>query len=92
MLDVSELDKDGLAEYAKATFSADLDMRKGLEKLRAEVVAMQLRPVASDVEDTHNPKATHIKNLDTGFFFPWTKELKKGLLNAVDCDSFGEPV
>ena len=44
MLDLSELDKDGLAEYAQNVFGKSLDMRKGIEKLREEVKALQENP------------------------------------------------
>lgn len=92
MMNVSELDKDTLAEYARNTFKVDLDMRKNLEKLRAEVTLLQTKPVKTEPEFERNPKATHILNLDTKLFFPWTKELKKALENAVDCDVNGTPV
>ena len=88
MLDLSELDKDGLAEYAQNVFGKSLDMRKGIDKLREEVKALQEKPAV--VVEIPAPMSTHIKNLNTGFHFPWTPELKKHLgTSGADCDENG---
>lgn len=43
---VDEMDKDALVEYADKTFAVQLDKRKGVDKLREEVAAIQ-KDVAS---------------------------------------------
>ena len=92
MLDLTDLDKDQLAEYAKTTFNVDLDMRTGIEKLKAQVKSLQEKPKPVEVVKPTNPTATHLLNRNTGFHFPWTEELAKYLTNAVPCDSEGNPV
>lgn len=37
---IAEMDKDALEAFAKAKFGADLDKRRSIERLRAEVAAM----------------------------------------------------
>ena len=91
MIDVSEFDKDQLAEYAKNVFSVDLDMRKGIDKLRSEVKALQSKPEKAK-EKPKNPNATHIRNNETGTIFPYTALLKGYLPNATDCDENGNSV
>ena len=93
-LDISDFDKDQLAEYALTTFNVQLTMTKSLEKLKAEVLLLQVQPEAkSDPEPTRNAKATHIKNLTTGHVFPWTALLKKHLAEeGAACTEDGELV
>jgi hypothetical protein len=94
MLDISEFDKDQLAEYAKTVFNVELDLRKSLDKLKAEVVKLQEKPKAEPVSAAipQGSKATHILNRDTGRWFPYTELLYKHLTNAVPCDENGNPV
>jgi hypothetical protein len=93
MQDISEFDKDQLAEYAKTVFKVDLDLRKPLDKLKGDVVKLQIKPVLDKaVIQPVNAKATHILNRDTGRWFPWTDLLYKHLSNAVGCDENGNPV
>ena len=93
MLDISELDKDALAEYALNVFDVSLDMRKGIDKLKAEVKALQEKPKLEKAEIQPKANATHIKNMNTGLMFPWTIALSKHLgSSGIDCNADGEPV
>jgi len=92
MLDISDFDKDQLSEYAFNTFSAELDMRKSLSKLKDEVKALQEKPKPEAIVKPTNPKATHILNRDNGRWFVWTPLLHQHLKNAVPCDKDGNPV
>jgi hypothetical protein len=94
MLDITEFDKDQLAEYAKTVFNVELDLRKTLVKLKEEVVKLQEKPKAEPVAVTspQGKSATHILNRDTGMWFPYTELLYKHLTNAVPCDENGNPV
>ena len=92
MQDITDFDKDQLAEYAKSVFNSELDMRKSLDNLKVEVKKLQAKPQPEKVVAPSNPKATHILNRDTGLWFPWTELLHKHLLNAVPCDEDGSPV
>jgi hypothetical protein len=93
MLDISDLDKDQLAEYAKSVFKVDLDLRKSLELLKKEVTKLQERKQPEAVPTVQlNPKATHIRNNDTGLWFPWTPQLHTYLKNTTLCDENGQDV
>lgn len=92
MIDITDFNKDQLAEYAKNTFKTDLDLTKPLNKLIAEVKKMQASPKDDKPKAPENPKATHILNRNTGVWFSWTPELAKYLTNAVPCDENGNPV
>jgi hypothetical protein len=94
MLDITEFDKDQLAEYAKTVFNVELDLRKSLVKLKEEIVKLQEKPKAEPVTAVapQGKKATHILNRDTGMWFPYTELLYKHLTNAVPCDKDGNPV
>lgn len=92
--DISTFDKDQLADYAKTEFNLDLDLRKGLEKLRAEVKAMQ---VTFNKKDTKAaaitpPPAKFLLNRNTGLVFPYSDEIRQHLTNAIPCDEAGNPV
>lgn len=90
MLDISSLDKDGLADYARTVFKTELDMRKNLESLRKDVKAMQDKPAKAD--ELPLKKASHIKNKANGRVFPYTQLLIAHLGdNAIPCDENGEP-
>jgi hypothetical protein len=93
MIDISDLDKDALAEYTKNVFKTVLDMRKPLETLRKEVAKLQAKDkgVPPPVLKL-NPNATHIRNNDTGKWFPWTADLQVYLKNATLCDENGQDV
>ena len=91
MLDISDYDKDQLAEYAKKEFGVDLDMRKKLENLKADVVKMQQKPLAP-VEETQKVSASHIKNKDTNLIFPYNKQIAEHLgERGMLCNESGEP-
>lgn len=90
MMDITEFDKDQLAEYAKNVFSVDLNMRKSLDKLRAEVIVLQTKPEPEAAPA--NPAATHILNKDNGRVFPWSEHLQKYLKNTAGCDENGNIV
>jgi hypothetical protein len=92
MADISEFDKDQLAEYALSVYGKELDLRKSLDKLKAEVLTFSVtaKPKIETVQE--NPKATHILNRDTGMYFPMTDLLRQHLKNAVPCDKDGNPV
>lgn len=91
MVDVSEFDKDQLAEYALTTFNVELDMRKGIEKLRGDVIKLQQKPKDKPVPQPP-AQATHILNRDTGMVFPYTELLWKHLSNRAYCDEAGNEV
>lgn len=92
MIDISDFDKDQLAEYAKTVFKVELNLRSSLDKLKAEVIKLQNKPGVEAVQAPAKPAATHILNRDNGRWFPWTELLYKHLTNAVACDENGEPV
>ena len=92
MVDISDYDKDKLAAYAKKEFGADLDMRKKLETLRAEVANLQIKPSVIESEKP-TVSASHVKNKETGFIFPYTKLVAEHLgERCILCDQNGEPV
>ena len=91
IIDITDFDKDQLAELARSTFATELDMRKSLENLKAEVTKL----MANKPELKANvsvKKATHLLNRNTGIHFPYTDLLAEHLTNAVACDEHGEPV
>ena len=93
MTEIKDFDKDQLAEYAKKTFDLELDLRKPLVRLQAEVSKLQAKPAAATVAaPASKPQPTHILNRDNGRWFPWTEMLYKHLTNAVPCDENGYPV
>jgi hypothetical protein len=93
MIDISDLDKDQLAEYAQNVFKVVLDLRKPIETLKKEVAKLQERKQPEAVPTVQiNPKATHIRNNDTGKWFPWTPQLHAYLKNHTLCDENGQDV
>jgi hypothetical protein len=93
MIDISDFDKDQLAEYAHNVYGVELDMRKGLENLRKEVIKLQTKNSSENLQVIKiDPKATHIKNNETGFWFPWTPQLHKYLTDYTLCDENGNDV
>jgi hypothetical protein len=94
MTDIKDFDKDQLAVFAKDEFYVELDLRKNIGQLRAEVVKLQSK---SKVAVAEKPAAipfqpTHILNRNNGLWFPWTDLLQKHLTNAIPCDENGNPV
>jgi hypothetical protein len=93
MIDVNEMDKDQLGDYAKNVFKVDLDMRKSIENLRVEVTKLQTKGKAEDIPVVKlSASATHIRNNDTGQHFPMTPELANYLKNWSPCDDKGNVV
>jgi hypothetical protein len=93
MDDISGFDKDQLAEYAKSNYGIELDMRKNLANLMIDVIALQKKPKVEKIVKPENPKATHIKNTETGFVFPWTSQLQVYLKDRfVLCDESGNTI
>lgn len=99
MVKIDEFDKDQLSEYAQTMFKVDLDLRKNLDTLKKEVLALQKKSAAKTKSEADSVTsavekggATHILNRDTGFWFPYTKLLAQHLTNAVPCDKDGKPV
>lgn len=99
MVDIDNFDKDQLSEYALSVFKVDLDLRKNLETLKKEVLALQEKStdktktkVDADKSAANKVEATHILNRDTGYWFPYTELLAKHFTNAVPCDENGNPV
>lgn len=95
MTEIKDLDKDQLAEFAMNEFKVELDLRKNLGQLRAEVVKLQSKTKVAVVEksDIATPlQSTHILNRNNGMWFPWTELLHRHLTNAVPCDENGKPV
>jgi hypothetical protein len=94
MTDIKDFDKDQLAAFAMNEFTIELDLRKNIGQLRAEVVKLQSKPkVAVDEKSATTPsQPTHILNRNNGMWFPWTEILYKHLTNAVACDENGKPV
>jgi hypothetical protein len=95
MTDIKDLDKDQLAELVMKEFNVELDLRKNLGQLRAEVVKLQSKAkvaVADEPAAAAPFKPTHILNRNNGMWFPWTEILYKHLTNAIPCDENGKPV
>jgi hypothetical protein len=99
MVDIDDFDKDQLSEYAQTMFKVDLDLRKNLDTLKKEVLALQEKSaaktkgkVAAEKPIAKKGDATHILNRDTGYWFPYTELLARHLTNAVPCDQDGNPV
>ena len=94
MIDITDFDKDQLAEYANNVFQVKLDLRKSRDRLIEEVKALQEKPESAMAEKENlPPPADFIKNLATGFVFPWTEELQKHLgAGGVACDAEGNQV
>ena len=92
MQDISDFDKDTLADYASKKFGVNLDLRKNIENLKKEVTQLQEKAVVKQAESAP-PAATHIKNIATGLVFIWTDLLQKHLgPNGMLCDEKGNPV
>jgi hypothetical protein len=91
--DVSEYTKDQLADYVASGVDfpapeAPLNMKKSVETLRSEVVEMQKQAVATHEEPTES--FGYMKNLETGFVFPFTHEGFEHLSGKVArCDKDG---
>jgi hypothetical protein len=94
MIDISGFNKDQLAEYAMKQYSVDLDMRKSLNNLIAEVKKLQVKQDEKPkVVEQKKPSATHIKNNDTGLVFELTEALVKHMKGySTLCDKDGNPV
>lgn len=90
--DISTFNKDQLADFAKAEFNLELDMRKGLEKLRDEVKALQVPVIKKIAKAEEKATAKFLLNRNTGLVFAYTDELHKHLTNAIACDADGNPV
>lgn len=96
MQDVSEFTKDQLADYVASGVDfpvpeMPLKMNKGVEVLRAEVVALQSK-TQSGQESQAAKQATHIKNRVTGHIFEYTDALWNHLQDRVKCDADGKEV
>ena len=92
MVNVNEMDKDQLAEYANNVYGVPLDMRKTLENLRVEVTKLQTKTPDEVPVIELSSKVTHIRNNDTGNWFPFTPELRDYLKNWSPCDEKGNIV
>jgi hypothetical protein len=95
MIDIKDFDKDQLAAFAMSEFNVDLDLRKNLGHLKAEVVKLQNKAKVAVPEKpvaVAPSRPTHILNRNTGFWFPWTEALQQHLTNAIPCDENGNPV
>jgi hypothetical protein len=94
MTDISEFDKDQLAEFALSEYKVELDMRKSLDKLKAEVEKLAAKPaVKAEIAVKDLGGATHIKNIETGNVFPVTPLLIKHLgSNGLLCNDKGNRV
>jgi hypothetical protein len=85
---VSEMNKQELRDYAKGLGVA-LDMRKPVEVLQEQVskIAEKTAPTPKP-ELAKKPKATHLKNPVTGFWWPYHKLLAdRG--DLIPCDENG---
>ena len=101
MKDVSALSKDELQVYAESgeDFPAvTLDLRKGIESLRKQVLDLQPKENTTSegdlfTKDEPTTAATHIKNKTTGNIFLHTKALSDHLGDdGAMCDSEGNLV
>jgi hypothetical protein len=94
MADIKDFDKDQLAAFALSEFKVELDCRKSIGQLRAEVVKLQNKPKEAVEEKLVSTPSqpTHILNRTNGMWFPWTGLLQQHLTNAVPCDENGNPV
>jgi hypothetical protein len=92
-MDISDFDKDQLAAYAKKEFKTNLDMRKGLEKLREQVKLLQVNPNIAPAYVPTVSDPTHILNVRTGLVFLWTPLGEKFLgADGARCNEAGERV
>jgi hypothetical protein len=91
--DVSEFTKDQLADYVASGVDfpapeAPLNMKKSVETLRAEVIELQNQAKAAPEEPVES--FGYMKNLETGFVFPYTPEGFEHLSGKVArCDKDG---
>ena len=87
-MDMSALNKDELADYAREAFGVEIDMRKNLDTMRKDIKALQDKPKQEDMLPLK--KATHILNKANGRVFPYTQLLMMHLgENAIPCDESG---
>lgn len=85
---IDEMNKDELKTYAKDVFDIELDMRKSIDNLQSEVKSLKKKdPVKVVIADVKKP--THLKNPDTGLYFPWTQLLEERG-DLVPCDENGK--
>lgn len=93
MTDISAMDKDALAEYAKAEFNIDLDLRRSLANLQADVAKLQKPAPAVAEEANKSGEGLFLMNIETDIIFPWSELLEQHLGNkARRVNAAGEPV
>lgn len=95
MTDISDFDKDQLADYAKAEFNVVLDLRRNIDSLKAEVSklqeaqnkpAVEAKPVLPEGE-------LYIMNIETDKIFPWSELIENHLgSRGRRVNAAGEPV
>jgi len=94
MVDISEFDKDQLADYAKTEFGVELDLRRSLDNLKADVTKLQqeqAKPVAK--ADPAPAGDLYIMNIETDLIFPWSELIEKHLgSKGRRVNAAGEPV
>lgn len=91
--DISTMTKDDLAEYALGQYGVELDKRKKIETLRAEVQALGEKGAApkAEPEAATSANAAYLKHRKNGRVFVATPALiKRG--DMIPCDAKGDPV
>ena len=95
-VDISEFDKDQLAEYAKAEFGVDLELRRSVDTLKAEVIKLQQQQakVQPAVKAEPVPESElFLMNIETDLIFPWSELIEKHLgSKGRRVNAAGEPV
>lgn len=91
---MDEMTKDELKALAMDKYGVKLDMRKGIDDLRAEVEALDASPEGLDSLEPEivAPEATHVFNRANGRVFVRTVALENHLKDFFYCDKDGKPV
>jgi hypothetical protein len=96
MTDISDFDKDQLADYAKEEFNVVLDLRRNIDSLKAEVIKLQeakAKPAAVEEKPVLPECELYIMNIETDKIFPWSELIEKHLgSRGRRCNAAGEPV
>lgn len=94
MVDISEFDKDQLADYAKTEFGVELDLRRSLDNLKADVTKLQQEQAKPAVKADPAPAGDlFIMNIETDLIFPWSELIEKHLgSKGRRVNAAGEPV
>lgn len=88
---IEEMNKDELRDFALSEHNIKLEMRKSIETLRQEVLKAGGK-IENAVESSSGKIAsTHLKNRETGLFWPRTRLLEERG-DLIPCDENGNEV